>query len=164
MPTKNPKRIGGAVVMAALVVAALVAATAPGAMARHGEDHPVVPGGTAAGGSNNCSAEFTLPFDSQESESLSRPDDPVDTWVADIGNRGNLVEFDIDPASAPDDDMIAQLYEKDGGSCSQIGGNESVATDVEFGPVDDDQKYWVHVELDESTDVAADYTIIVQDV
>lgn len=156
MPTNTTKRIG-AVALVAMLAAALVAATAPGAMARHGEDHPVVPGGQE---SNNCTAEFTLPFDSKQSESLSRPDDPVDTWVVDVGDRPGTVQLDVDRTSG--DGMIAQLYEKDG-SCNQVQDNETVGDPVEFDGLADNQKYWAHVELNKTTDTQADYTIIMED-
>lgn len=159
MPTKNAKRIGS-VALVAMLAAALVAATAPGAMARHGEDHPVVPGGQA---SNNCTAEFTLSHGTQDSGSLDRLNNDVeDTWVVDVpdvgSNRNVFLDIDETATSQP---LEFELYDKDSGSCGPVSSGD-VEGSREDQNLDDDQKYWIHVELKPDSDIG-DYTILMDD-
>lgn len=110
---------------------------------------------------SNCSAEFTLQFGVKDSGDLSRPSDVQDIWVVDVADRSGDVLIDVDKVSG--DNMVVELYEKDAGTCTQLRETEDVQSGVEFDNLDDNQKYWILVELKDSTDVQGEYDIIAQD-
>lgn len=147
MPTDLRKRIGGVALAVALLATGIAAGIAPAA---------------TAASSNDCKADFTLTFGQRENGTLDRATGNVEEiWVVNVPALSNpdTARLDVDEEGVSDE-LRYDFYEKPS-SCQKITEDGDVIGTFEEDDQDDDQKYWIHVELKDNSNVG-DYSVLME--